>query len=82
MEEDAEDLLDLIQIPSPGCGDERTFKCPHCGKDIVVYVRTLRGDEDTMEVWWGRNFNEIEEKQRRWEEEFGEGYEEEYGEEQ
>ena len=83
MEKDEEYPLDLIRLPSyRRDGEKRSVKCPHCGKDIAVDVRRMEGDPDIIEVWWGKNFDEIEDRKRGWEEEFGEDYEEEYDEEE
>lgn len=50
-------------------GEAIYFKCPHCGKEITVHLRSLEGDLDTVEVYWGKDSKEIGEKQSKSKEE-------------
>jgi transposase-like protein len=53
-------------------GETIHFKCPHCGKDLTVELKSLEGDPDAVEVYWGKDSKEIEEKRRKVEEEIKE----------
>ena len=64
-----ENLFELIQAHHFSFGETLIFNCPHCGKEIVIELKALEGDPDTIEVFWGKNFNEIEEKRKKVEEE-------------
>jgi len=50
-------------------GETIFFKCPHCSKEIVVELKTLEGDTDTIEVYWGKSPEDIEDKRSRAEKE-------------
>jgi len=70
-----EELFHLVQVHhiQSRIGEAICFKCPHCGKEITVHLRSLEGDPDTLEVYWGKDPQEIEEKQRKAEEEIEKG---------
>ncbi|KPV62664.1 MAG: hypothetical protein AOA65_1713 [Candidatus Bathyarchaeota archaeon BA1] len=64
-------MAQIHHIQSP-IGEDVCFRCPHCGKEIIVRLRALEGDPDTVEVYWGKDSKEIEEKQKKTEEEIEE----------
>ncbi len=71
MDENKEKLFCSIQIhhiQSP-IGESFVFDCPHCKKEIIVLLKALEGDPDYVEVYWGKDWDEIEKKQKRLEEE-------------
>lgn len=53
-------------------GETLHFKCPHCMMEIAVELRSLEGDPDVVEVYWGKDSQEIEEKRKKVEEEIEE----------
>jgi hypothetical protein len=60
----------LIQIHRiHGSGETMTFKCPHCGRNIYVHLKSLELDPDTVEVYWGKSLDDVEMKRRKVEEE-------------
>jgi len=64
-----EELFKFIQEHHLGHGETLSFKCPHCGKEVVVELKALEGDPDTIEVYWGKSPKEIEDKRKRAEKE-------------
>jgi len=63
----SEKLFELIQIHhiQSTIGETIYFKCPHCKKEIAIHLRSLEDDSDTVEVYWGKNLKEINEKQKK-----------------
>ena len=63
----SEKLFELIQIHhiQSTVGEVIYFNCPHCGKEIAVHLRALEDDPDTVEIYWGKNLKEINEKQKK-----------------
>lgn len=72
MPKEIEDLFDFIQAHHFWSGETLTFNCPHCGKEVAMEFKELELDSDTIEVYWGKDFDEIEAKKRKVEEEIGE----------
>ena len=66
-----EKLYELVQVHhiQSLAGETIYLKCPHCKKEIVIHLKALEDDPDTVEVYWGKNLNEINEKRKRVEEE-------------
>lgn len=66
----SEELFQLVQVHhiQSNVGEYISFKCPHCGDEIIILLRSLEGDPDTVEVYWGKDLKEIEEKQKKAEE--------------
>jgi len=50
-------------------GEGTSFKCPHCRREIIIYLKSLEGHPDFIELYWGKDWEEIEEKQKKLEEE-------------
>lgn len=67
-----EELYKFIQVHHLWTGEGVSFNCPHCTKDIAVELKTLELDSDTIEVYWGKSIEEIEEKKKRVEKELQE----------
>jgi len=59
-----EELFTFIQEHHLGVGETLFFKCPHCNKEIVVELKALELDPDTIEVYWGKSTEEIEDKRK------------------
>ena len=68
MSEELFQMMRLHHIESR-VGEAICFKCSHCGKEITVHLRSLEGDPDFVEVYWGKDAKEIEEKQSKSKEE-------------
>lgn len=71
MNKEHEDYFTSVQIhhiQSP-LGESFTFKCPHCGKEIIILLKAMELDPDYVNVYWGKDWDEIEEKQKKLEEE-------------
>jgi hypothetical protein len=64
-----EDLFLFVQEHHLGLGENVSFKCPHCDKKVTVLLKTLAGDVETIQVYWGKNNSEVEKKQKKAEEE-------------
>jgi len=64
-----EDLFSFVQEHHLGLGETVSFKCPHCNKKVTVLLKTLTGDEDMIQVYWGKNDAEVEKKQKKADEE-------------
>ena len=60
-----EELFALVQEHHLGFGETLSFKCPHCDKKIVIELKALEGDPDTIEVYLGKSPKEIETKRKR-----------------
>jgi len=67
----SEELFEIIRLHhlESRVGEAISFKCPHCEKEITVHLQSLEGDPDTVEVYWGKDSKEIEEKQSKSKEE-------------
>jgi hypothetical protein len=59
-----EELFTYVREHHFGIGETLSFKCPHCGKDVVVELKALEGDPDMIEVYWGKDAAEIEDKRK------------------
>ncbi len=60
-----EEHYKLIQEHHLHAGEVVSFNCPHCSKEVVVEVKSLEGDPETLTVYWGKSSDDIEEEQRR-----------------
>jgi len=60
-------LFELIQIHhiQTTAGETIYLKCPHCKKEMVIHLRAVEDDPDTVEVYWGKNLKEINEKLKK-----------------
>jgi hypothetical protein len=64
-----EESFILIQEHHLGHGEVLSFRCPHCDKEVVVQLKALEGDPDTIEVYWGKNATDIAKKEKQTEKE-------------
>lgn len=64
---DPEEPFEVIQmhhVESPS-GEAIFIDCPHCGKKILVEFKALELDQDSVEVYWGKNPAEIRRKRKK-----------------
>ena len=63
---DEEELFLVVQLHHINCpmGEGTEFKCPHCGKRIMIELKSLEMDEDTINIWYGKDEGEIKRKQK------------------
>jgi hypothetical protein len=67
-EEGKDELYETIQQHHLFGGETVTFRCPHCSKKLTVEIKSLEADEDMIEVFWGKDYKEIEQKRKKKEE--------------
>jgi hypothetical protein len=69
-EEKIENSYEIIDVFSDFIRPEIIcFECPHCGKDVIIEIKRDLFDESGMaKVWWGKDYKEIKDKQRKYDE--------------
>jgi len=64
-----EELFTFIQEHHFGVSETLLSKCPPCNREIVVELKALELDPGTIEVYWGKSPEEIEDKRSKAEKE-------------